>query len=156
MDCLERRNDFINGAVAGVVGATAKYAFNELMQYLLIAKYDNNATALSVVFSDYQKSPLFWAIGFIHAILIGAFFGVLIAFTFDYIFTEKYYLLKGAAIGIFIYFFNFGVMAKVFKYPPDLSTLPGDVIAMFLSLVIYAVVTVYTLKRLGFITEQKT
>lgn len=156
MDRLERRNDFIKGAVAGIVGATAKYAFNELAQFLRIAKYDNNATALTVVFSEYQKSPFFWAIGFIHAIFIGAFFGVLIAFAFDYIFTEKYYLLKGVAIGVFIYFFNFGIMANFFNYPPDLSTLPGDVVAMFLSLVIYAVVTACTLKRMGFFAEQKT
>ncbi len=69
---------------------------------------------------------------------------------FDYILTEKYYLLKGAGIGVGIYFFNFAIMSNVFNYPADIATLPGDIIAMFFSLVIYAVVTVYALKRLDF------
>ena len=147
MDKLERRDDFFKGAMAGTIGAIVKYGFNELMQFLQIAKYDNNATAITVVFSQYERSLLFWMIGFIHALLIGAFFGVIIAFLFDYVLTEKYYLLKGMAIGVAIYFFNFGIMSKVFNYPADLATLPGDVIAMFLSLVIYGVVTVYVLKK---------
>jgi hypothetical protein len=150
MNKLERQDDFFKGAVAGMIGAVVKYGFNELMQFLQIAKYDNNATALTVVFSQYERSLLFWTIGFIHALLIGAFFGVVIAFIFDHIFTEKYYLLKGGAIGVGIYFFNFGIISNVFNYPADLATLPGDVIAMFFSLVIYAVVTVYALKRLEF------
>ncbi len=150
MNKLERRDDFIKGAVAGIIGAVVKYGFNELMQFLQIAKYDNNATAITVVFTQYERSLLFWTIGFIHALLIGALFGVAIAFIFDYILTEKYYLLKGVGIGVFIYFFNFGIMANVFNYPADITTLPGDMIAMFFSLVIYAVVTVYTLNKLGF------
>lgn len=150
MNRLERQDDFFKGAVAGMIGAVVKYGFNELMQFLQIAKYDNNATAITVVFTQYERSLLFWTIGFIHALLIGAFFGVIIAFIFDYIFTEKYYYLKGAAIGVGIYLFNFGVMSKVFNYPADIATLPGDVISMFLSLVLYAVVTVYALKKLDF------
>jgi hypothetical protein len=150
MNKLERREDSIKGAVAGMVGAVVKYGFNELTQFLQIAKYDNNTTAITVVFTQYERSLHFWTIGFIHALLIGALFGVIIAFIFDYILTEKNYLLKAAGIGIFIYFFNFGIMSKVFNYPADIATLPGDIIAMFFSLIIYAVVTAYTLKRLGF------
>ena len=150
MDRLERRDDFFKGAVAGVAGALVKYGFNELMQFLQIAKYDNNATAITVVFTQYERSLLFWSIGFIHALLIGAVFGVIIAFIFDYIFNEKYYLLKGVAIGVGIYFFNFGIMSNIFNYPKDLLTLPGDVIAMFFSLIIYSVVTIYVLKKLDF------
>lgn len=150
MNKLERRDDFFKGAVAGMIGAVVKYGFNELMQFLQIAKYDNNATALTVVFSQYERSLLYWTIGFIHALLIGAFFGVVIAFTFDYIFTEKYYLLKGIGIGVAIYFFNFGIMSNFFNYPADIAKLPGDIISMFFSLVIYAVVTVYALKKLDF------
>jgi hypothetical protein len=59
-------------------------------------------------------------------------------------------LLKGAAIGVSIYFFNFGIMSNVFNYSADLATLPGDVITMLFSFIIYSVVTVYVLKKLSF------
>ena len=57
MNRLERRDDFFKGAVAGMIGAVVKYGFNELMQFLQIAKYDNNATAITVVFTQYERSP---------------------------------------------------------------------------------------------------
>ncbi|HZK24803.1 MAG TPA: hypothetical protein VFC74_05380 [Oscillospiraceae bacterium] len=155
MQQLERNHDFLYGLKAGVAGAVVKYGFNELMQLSGIAKYDNNATSLTVVFSAYQHSPFYWILGFLHAIMIGAFFGVCIAFVFDYILTPEDYLLKCLGIGVFIYFFNFGVMSRAFHYPADITTLPGDVISMFLSLLIYAAVTGWTLKLQGFFQEIK-
>ncbi|NLZ38433.1 MAG: hypothetical protein GX893_02345 [Firmicutes bacterium] len=147
---LERKNDFLYGSIAGSIGAIAKYIFNELAQFLGLAKYDNNATALTVVFSSYQDTPLYILLGLLHAVMIGAFFGVVLAFIFDYVLTEKYYLLKAVAYGVFIYLLNFGLMSKIFSYPQDMTRLPGDVVVMFLSLIIYAVVTAYVLKKIGF------
>ncbi|NLZ93961.1 MAG: hypothetical protein GX922_08135 [Firmicutes bacterium] len=150
MQKLERKNDFFYGSIAGSIGAIVKYAFNELAQFLGLAKYDNNATALTVVFSSYQNTPFYWLLGLIHAVMIGAFFGVLLAFIFDHILTPEHYLFKGIGYGIFLYLLNFGVMAKVFDYPAEIASLPSDVIIMLLSLILYAVVTAYTLKKIGF------
>jgi len=77
---LEQNNEFILGTVAGILGAAVKYGFNELMQLLGFAKYDNNATAISTVMKGYEYTPAFWLFGFANALFIGAFFGVLIAF----------------------------------------------------------------------------
>ncbi|NLN54074.1 MAG: hypothetical protein GX150_07195 [Firmicutes bacterium] len=155
MQQLERKNDFLHGVKAGMAGAAVKYGFNELMQLIGIAKYDNNVTSLTVVFSTYQHTPFYWLIGFLHALMIGAFFGVCIAFVFDYILTPQYYLLKSLGIGVFIYFLNFGLMARAFHYPSDLSRLPGDVISMFISLLLYAAVTGWVLKKQGFFEQSE-
>lgn len=152
---LERREEFIKGSLAGISGATVKYAFNELVQYIHIAKYDNNSTALGVVMKSWEHTTLYWILGFLNALIIGAFFGVIIAFMFSYIISDKYYLLKGAMIGVGIWLFNFGVMAKVFNYPKDIAASPGDVYSMLASLIIYAIVTTYCLKLLGFFMVKK-
>ncbi|WP_066632792.1 hypothetical protein [Desulfolucanica intricata] len=146
---LEKNNEFIYGTTAGMIGAAAKYAFNELTQVLNISKFDNNATSLTVVLKDYAHTPVFWIFGFLVALIIGAFFGLIIAFMFSYIFNERYYLLKGAGIGIGIWLFNFGVMSKVFDYPEQIKYSLGDIISMLISLIIYGMVTVYSLKRMG-------
>jgi len=146
---LEQNNEFILGTVAGLLGAAVKYGFNELAQLVGLAKYDNNATSITVVMKGYEYTPAFWLFGFANALFIGAFFGVLIAFMMSYIFTERYYLFKGAGIGVGLWLFNFGLAAKVFNYPEALKYSLGDVVSFLFSLVIYAVVTVYALKRLG-------
>lgn len=147
---LEQNNEFILGTAAGMIGAAVKYGFNELMQVLNIAKYDNNATSITVVMNSYEYTPVFWVFGFINALIIGAFFGMVIAFMMSYVFDERYYLLKGAGIGVGIWLFNFGFASKVFNYPAEIKYSLGDVVSMLLSLIIFAVVTVYSLKRLGF------
>ncbi|MFA7467241.1 MAG: hypothetical protein WCY82_03120 [Desulfotomaculaceae bacterium] len=56
---LERNNEFIYGTTAGIIGAAVKYGFNELMQVLQIAKYDNNATSINVVMKVMNIHPHF-------------------------------------------------------------------------------------------------
>ncbi|MDO9534994.1 MAG: hypothetical protein Q7J85_06605 [Bacillota bacterium] len=150
---LEQRDEFARGSVAGAAGAVVKYIFNELMQLLQIAKYDNNATAITVTMSQYERTLFFWLYGFINAVFIGTIFGVLIAFTFSYILTDRF-LYKGAALGILIFYLNFGNLSFFFNYPPDFKTLPGDMVSMLLSLMIYALVTTDMLRRLQFFTQE--
>lgn len=145
---LEKSEELLTGSIAGIIGATAKYLFNEITQLLQLAKYDNNATALGVVLKQWEHNVTYWIFGFIVALIIGAFFGVIIAILFSYFLTSKHYLLKGSVIGIGIWLFNFGVMAKVFNYPEDIKNLLGDVVMMLISLMIYGLVTAYMLKVL--------
>ena len=155
MRTLEKNNEFYNGVVAGCIGATVKYIFNELVQFMGFAKYDNNATAITVVLRSYEHTWYYWLFGFMNALIIGAFFGVLIAFIFSYIFNRNYLYSKAVAIGIGIWLFNFGVMSKVFNYPKDIASSLGDVFSMLLSLIIYSIVTVVMLKTLGFFKVSK-
>jgi len=106
---LEQNNEFIFGTTAGVIGATFKYGFNEFKQVLNIAKYDNNATSLGVVMKGFEYTPIFWVFGFITSLIIGAFFGLIIAFMYTYIFSTKYYFVKSIGIGVGIWLLNFGV-----------------------------------------------
>ncbi|MCK9218270.1 MAG: hypothetical protein M0P77_10205 [Firmicutes bacterium] len=152
---LEQNNEFIFGTTAGVVGATVKYGFNELMQVLNIAKYDNNATSLGVVMKGFEYTPIFWVFGFITSLIIGAFFGLIIAFLYTYIFSTKYYFIKSIGIGVGIWLLNFGLMSRVFNYPEPIKNSLGDIVAMLLSLVIFAVVTAYALKLMGFFKQRQ-
>jgi len=147
---LEQRDEFWKGSISGAVGAAVKYGFNELMQFLKIAKYDNNATAITVVMRTYEHTLLFWLFGFLTALIIGAFFGVFIAFIYSYIFTEKHLYLKATGIGTGIWLFNFGIASRAFHYPPDIKLSLGDIVSMLLSLIIYSLVTVYVLAKMDF------
>ncbi len=152
---LEQRHEFVRGTGAGIIGAVVKYIFNELMQVLKIAKYDNNATAITVVMKGYEHNLLFWAFGFLSALIIGAFFGVAIAFMFSYVFTEEHYLFKAAGMGVGLWLFNFGLISNAFNYPADIKWSMGDIVSMLLSLVIYSMLTVYSLKQMGFFREDQ-
>ena len=147
---LEQREEFLKGSIAGIVGAIGKYGFNELTQFLGIAKYDNNATAITVIMKNYEHNILFWLFGFMTALIIGAFFGVVIAFMYTYILSQKKIYLKAAGIGVGIWLVNFGIFSRIFYYPPDIKFLLGDVVSMLFSLIIYAVITVFILMKMGF------
>ncbi|WP_366922936.1 hypothetical protein MFMK1_003417 [Metallumcola ferriviriculae] len=153
---LEQRHEFVRGTWAGIIGAIAKYIFNELMQVLNIAKYDNNATAITVVMKGYEHNLAFWLFGFLAAMIIGAFFGVIIAFMYSYIFTEESYLFKAAGLGVAIWLFNFGLISKAFHYPADIKWSMGDVLSMLVSLIIYSMITAYSLKQMGFFRDPST
>jgi len=147
---LEQRKEFFKGSIAGVVGAVAKYGFNELTQFLNISKYDNNATAITVIMKGYEHNIYFWLFGFLTALIIGAFFGVLIAFMYTYVFSERKLYLKAVGIGIGIWLINFGLFSRVFYYPTDIKYRLGDILFMLISLILFAVITVTTLKKVGF------
>jgi len=147
---LEKREEFIKGSIAGVIGAIVKYGFNELTQLLNIAKYDNNATAITVIMKGYEHNIFFWLFGFMTALIIGAFFGVIIAFMYTYVFSERRIYLKAVGVGIGIWLVNFGLFSRVFYYPGDINKSLGDITSMLVSLIIYAVITVFTLEKLGF------
>lgn len=151
---LERKQEFLKGSIAGCVGATVKYIYNELMQLLNIAKYDNNATALGVVLKSWEHTPLYWLLGFITALIIGAFFGVLIAFIYTYVLSHRQKYFKAIGIGIGIWLFNVGFMSRFFFYPEDIMISVGDVFySLLISLIIYGVVTVFTLDKLNFFEQ---
>ncbi|HBX23597.1 MAG TPA: hypothetical protein DEF34_08210 [Desulfotomaculum sp.] len=153
---LEQNNEFIFGTTAGVIAATVKYGFNELMQVLNIAQYDNNATSLGVVMKGFEYTPIFLVFGFITSLIIGALHGLVIAFMYTYIFSTKYFLLKSVGIGVGIWLFNFGLMSGVFNYPEPIKNSLGDIVAMLLSLIIFAVVASYALKVMGFFKQSNS
>ena len=85
--------------------------------------------------------------------MIGAFFGVMIAFMYTYVFSERRIYLKAIGIGIGIWLINFGVFSRIFSYPTDIKYRLGDVLSMLISLIIFSLITVITLKRIGLFTN---
>lgn len=150
---LETKNEFVLGVIAGMIGAAVKYFFNELMQLVNIAAYDNNSTAITTVMNNLKGTLAYDIFGFVTALLIGGFFGVILAFAYTWILSEKNYQFKAAGYGIGIWFLNFSVMSKVFGYPKGIALSLNDIIAMLLSLIIYAMVTAYALKVMGIFKE---
>lgn len=70
--------------------------------------------------SQYERTLFFWLYGFINAVFLGMIFGVLIAFIFSYILTDRFLFYKGAALGILIFYLNFGILSFFFNYPRTL------------------------------------
>lgn len=150
---LETKNEFVLGSIAGMTGSVVKYLFNELMQLINVAAYDNNATAISTVMDNLKGTLAYDLLGFTTAVLIGGFFGVILAFAYTWIFSEKNYQFKAAGFGVGIWLLNFSVMGKVFGYPKGIALSLNDIVVMLISLVIYAMVTAYVLKRMGIFIE---
>jgi len=90
---LESNNEFIKGGIAGAVSAVAMFFFIELFRWLGITKYGQAYLASDIVFT-YKDTLLMNLIGLFNSIMIGSFWGVVIAFLYSYVFTEDYCCLS--------------------------------------------------------------
>jgi hypothetical protein len=144
----ETRDEFIKGVTAGCIGAAALYIVVQTFYWLGLIKYGQNILAADVVF-NWQPTFLMAIIGFVESIVIGAFFGIPLAFLFSRWFTSHYYLLKGLFYGIALWVLNLGIMDELFKYPRDMYDRPLNLIVYLLGYLIYGTVTAYILKKLG-------
>ncbi|MFZ5639388.1 MAG: hypothetical protein ACOY4Q_01705 [Bacillota bacterium] len=144
----ETRDEFIKGVTAGSIGAAALYIVVQTFYWLGLIKYGQNILAADVVF-NWQPTLLMAFIGFAESIVIGAFFGIPLAFLFSRWLTSHYYLLKGLLYGLALWVFNLGIMDELFKYPRDMHARPLNLIVFLLGYSIYGIITAFVLKRLG-------
>lgn len=153
---FETKNELLIGSIAGAIATIPKYYWNELMQLIGVTKFDNNWTAFSVVLNNYNHTKIEVYFAFLTAIIIGMFFGVILAFLFSKVFTSHLYLLKGAIYGAGIWLFNFGIASYAFfKYPTALREEVGIAVSMLTSLILYGVLSAYILKKFGIFKDEQ-
>jgi len=150
----ETRDEFIKGITAGSIGSGALYLFVQFFYWAGIIKYGQNMLAGDVVFR-WEPGLMFAIMGFVQSILLGAFFGIVLAFVFSRFLSGHYYLLKGLLYGFALWIINLGILDTLFKYPPDLHKQPLNLIIFLLGYFIYGLVTAFVLKRLGIFKPAK-
>ncbi len=146
---FEAENEFIRGAASGAISAIAICLLSELLELLSLTKFCWLYLAGQAVM-NFQHS--FWqsVFSFLIHLGVGSFWGVFIAFLFSKVFTGRYYLLKGLAIGFAIFFLHFGLLAQPFHYRPDLRTDFPTLLTHFLSYLLYGSLTAFLLHKLPF------
>ncbi len=151
---LETRDEFIKGISAGSIGALGLYFFVQTFYWLGLIKYGQSTLAGEVVF-DWQPSLFMNVVSFVENLVLGAFFGIILAFLFSRWLTSHYYLLKGVLYGFALWVLNLGIVDGLFKYPTDLSKQPLNLLIFFFGYTIYGVIAAYLLKRLGIFRAAK-
>ena len=147
MNRLESNNEFIKGGIAGAVSAVAMFFFIELFRWLGITKYGQAYLASDIVFT-YKDTLLMNLIGLFNSIMIGSFWGVVIAFLYSYVFTEDYCLLKGPSVGYLLFVFHLGILDDFFHYERELHKKTADVVVILSGYLLYGFCVAYLLKRL--------
>ncbi|NLW55648.1 MAG: hypothetical protein GX050_03315 [Firmicutes bacterium] len=144
---LETENEFVRGTVSGAISATAICLFSELFEAIGLAKHCWLYLAGQPIMNfNHGFLPTVFAI-LLH-LGIGSFWGVISAFLFSKVFTDRYYLLKGIVIGFAIFFLHFGLLNQTFHYRPALRADLLTLFIFFLSYLLYGGLTAFLLRKL--------
>jgi hypothetical protein len=148
MSKLLSENEFIHGAVAGLVSAAVICLLSEVSELFGLSKH---CWLFMAGQSVMEFKHTFWQVifAFIIHLGVGSFWGVIIAFLFSKIFTERYYLLKSSLIGLAIFFLHMGLLAKALHYPAKIREETSTVFFIFLSYFIYAILTTAIIMKLS-------
>ncbi|HEX3046258.1 MAG TPA: hypothetical protein VHY08_15990 [Bacillota bacterium] len=132
---LELENIFVRGAIAGSISAAVICMFMEIFELLGLAKKCWLFMAGQPVM---QFTHTLWqsVFAFLVHLGVGAFWGVIIALLFSFVFTTRYYLFKGPVMGISIFFLHVGLLSKVLGYPLQLRE---DLVSLFLIFLTYII-----------------
>ncbi len=144
---FESVNEFGRGAIAGSLSAIVICLFLELLELMGLAKHCWLFMAGQAVM-QFQHVLLPVALAFLIHIGVGVFWGVIIAFLFTKVFTDRYHILKGLAIGAAIFFFHLGLLSQVLNYPPALRNDIVTIFFIFLSYLLYGALTAIIIKKI--------
>lgn len=147
MNRLESNHEFIKGGIAGSVSAVAMFFFVEVFHWLGITTYSQAYLAADIVFT-YKDTIAMNLVGMVNSVMIGGFWGVILAFLYSYIFTSEYYLLKGPAAAYLLFLFHLGILDEFFHYERELHEKTADITIILMGYFLYGLCTAYLLKRL--------
>lgn len=144
---LATENEFIRGSIAGSLSAVVIcLLFEVLEKFNLIKNCWLFLAGQSVM--NFSHNFLLGSFAFLIHLGVGTFWGIIIAFVFSKMFSDKYSILKGFVIGFVIFFLHIGILANMFHYPQELREHPLTVFFIFLSYLIYGALTSFVLKKL--------
>lgn len=145
---LESENEFTRGAIAGSISAAVICLLSECFEWLGLLGHCWLFMAGQPVM-EFSHTPLPLAFSFLIHLGVGSFWGVIMAFLFSKVFTDRGYLLKGLLIGLAIFFFHVGFLDTVLKYP---ATMRGEFFTVFFTFITYLIyggLTAVILKKLS-------
>lgn len=150
----ERDEAFLKGAAAGALGGALRYVYSELLQALGVVQYDTHAASMHVILRAAPTDLASTVFSALVTLLIGAFWGVLIAFAFTHALTSHRYLAKGAFLGVFMWLVEFGLGGEGFRYPHGFLVSLVDVGAVLVGLILYGITVAHLLRRFGIIAHE--
>lgn len=145
---LLTEKEFIRGVISGSISAVVICSLFEVLEMLGLAKH---CWLFMAGQSIMEFKHNFWqgTFAFIIHLGVGSFWGVIIAFLFSKVFTDRYDVLKSIFIGLAIFFLHIGLLSNVLHYPAKMREEPSTVFFIFLSYLIYSTLTAFILKKLS-------
>ena len=149
---LETSNEFLRGAIAGSISAFVICLLMEVFERLGLAKHCWLFMAGQPIMQFQHHWPQTMFALLIH-LGVGAFWGIIIAFLFSKWFTDRHYVLKSLVIGSAIYFLHLGLLFKTLNYPAKMRSELFTNFLIFVSYLIYGVLTVIIIRKLKPVRE---
>ncbi len=143
---FETKNEFSRGSIAGAISAVVICLFVEVFEWLKIAKHCWLFIAGQAVM-HFNHDLWQGSFALLLHLGIGSLWGVVIAFMLKMVKAEKY-LVKGAVIGLAIFFLHFGLLAKGLHYPEPMREDPMTLFIIFTSYLIYGALTAWLIDKL--------
>lgn len=144
---LASENEFIRGAIAGSLSAAVICLSFEALEWFGLVKHCWLFMAGQSVM-QFRHNALFGAFAFLIHLGVGVFWGVIIAFLFSKVFSDRYYILKGSAFGLAIFFLHVGLLSKALHYPEKMREETLTIFFIFLSYLFYGALSSFILKKL--------
>lgn len=144
---LATENEFIRGAIAGSISAAVICLSFEVLEKFGLVKHCWLFMAGQAVM---QFNHNLWQtiFAFLIHLGVGTFWGVIIAFLFSKVFSDRFYILKGSLFGLAIFFLHLGLLDKALHYPAKMREETLTVFFIFLSYLVYGALTSFIIKKL--------
>lgn len=152
MERFEKKQEFIKGALAGLVASIVMFVFVEFFHWLGLTKFGISALAGDTVFTYKDNLEMNIIAFFIHC-CIGVFWGVIISFLFTKVFSTDFYPLKIIFISFYIFFFHSGFLDDVFHYKREFHKQTFDLLIILSGYILYGFILAIGLKRQGIIDD---
>ncbi len=146
MKLLENENQFIKGAVVGLIAGVVMFLFIEIFRWVGLTKYGVSYLAGDTVFTYKNNLGMNLIALMIHS-GVGVFWGVIFAFLFTKVFSCDYYLLKSVFVAFCIFFFHLGFLDEPFHYTRKIHEQTGDLLIILCGYIVYGVIVVVGLKK---------
>lgn len=146
MKVIEDENQFVKGALAGLIAGVVMFFFVETFRWLGLTKYGVSYLAGDTVFS-FKNNLALNLIAFIIHSGIGVFWGIILAFLFTKVLSGDNYLLKFIFIGFCIFFFHLGFLDEPFHYTREIHKRTGDLLVILCGYLVYGIILAVCLKK---------
>ncbi|MGE5606649.1 MAG: hypothetical protein ACM3YE_13285 [Bacteroidota bacterium] len=143
---LASEDEFIRGAIAGSISAIAICLALEVLEKFSLVEHCWLFMAGEAVM-QFKHSIWQAVFAFLIHLGVGVFWGVIIAFLFSKVFSDRYYILKGLVFGLTIFFLHLGLLDKALHYPAKMREETLTVFFIFLSYLLYGMLTAFILKK---------
>ncbi len=152
MKRFEESQEFIKGALAGLIAGTVMFILVEGFRWFGLTKFGISYLAGDTVFT-YKNNLGMNLIAFMVSSGVSVFWGIIFSFFFTKVFSVDNYLLKVLFMSFCIFFFHLGFLDEPFHYKREIHEQTFDLLVILGGYLIYGLVLAFTLKRLKIIEK---